>query len=104
MIWPLLHIYGQGIWHDEVFIVGKREALLRLRDAIDSALAKTSGIAEVETADGEGYNIRVYNEEEQSYWDNASLPYSDVSFNGTADKISPWDLFGKHKDDDKKDT
>ena len=33
-----LHIYGQSDWHSEAFIVGDREALIFLRNAIDRAI------------------------------------------------------------------
>ena len=55
-----LHIYAQAFWHEEAVIVGNRDALLALADAIQYA-ANVDGEthAEAFTADGEGYTVRV---------------------------------------------
>lgn len=95
---PKLHIYGPSIWHDHSFIVGNKEALQYLRDAIDSALAEGNGKATAFTADGEGFDLCVYQEEPEAFWDNLCVPYTDdlamERRNGTT---SPWDLFKKYK-------
>lgn len=100
MKFPKLHIHSPSIWHDHAFIVGDRESLQLLRDAIDSALAEEKGKATAFTADGEGFDLEVYREEEDSYWDKALLPYTDAETVclSTKGKIGPWDLFRKHKD------
>lgn len=57
---PLLHIIAQKAWHDPSFIIGTRDALERLKNAIDAALS--DGVvhcAEVFAADGEGYSVIV---------------------------------------------
>lgn len=57
-----LHIYAQAFWHEEAVIVGNRDALLALADAINVAvLSGDSGTESMEafTADGEGYTVRV---------------------------------------------
>ena len=57
---PLLHIIAQCAWHDPAFIIGTRDALERLKNAIDAAL--TDGAvhsAEVFAADGEGYSAMI---------------------------------------------
>lgn len=57
---PWLHIYAQGQWHGDASIVGTREALKGLRDAIDKCLL-TGMDAEAEgiVRDGEGFRVRV---------------------------------------------
>lgn len=52
-----LHIYSPYQWHDEAFIVGTREALTALRDAIAEALSGAEGSAASLSfaADGEGF-------------------------------------------------
>lgn len=96
---PFLHIYAQPFWHQEAFIVGNREALEYLRDAINSALAEEAGSADAFAADGEGYEIKVYKEEGEEFWNKALLPYTDEKmFVVSTDAISPWNLFRKHKD------
>ena len=53
----VLHIVGQMSWHDDAFIIGTREGLTRLRNAIDLALenpGKAHSAVEM-CSDGEGY-------------------------------------------------
>lgn len=98
---PKLHIYGQTYFHEHAFIVGNKEALEALRDAIDDALEVGSreGETTVATSDGEGYVLKVYRQEEDdNFWDKAALPYSDKTcFSNPDDAIGPWDLFTKYK-------
>ena len=55
-----LHVYGQHIWHDDVYIVGDLRALTTLRDAIDQAITDWEGeTGYLFTSDGEGYRLRV---------------------------------------------
>lgn len=64
---PLVHVYGQTMWHDTVDIVGTREGLKRLRDTIDAALESEDGLSlgvknkehHVFANDGEGYSFSV---------------------------------------------
>lgn len=55
----LIHIHGQQFPHDDVLIVGNREGLLRLRNAIDMAINGTMNDVEVMTQDGECYYLYV---------------------------------------------
>jgi hypothetical protein len=100
----LVHIYGQKIWHDDVFIIANREGLLALQKAISEALEKGKGVAEVFVADGEGYNVEILLNDADwpsDVWDSLVLPYTDgcvqeiVSLHG--DKvIQPWELWEKY--------
>lgn len=54
-----LHIYAQQMWHDEAYIVGERDALESLRDAITRALVNNSARMCAYCNDGEGYDIHV---------------------------------------------
>ncbi|WP_226528561.1 hypothetical protein [Metabacillus niabensis] len=59
MSWELkgtnvLHIYAQDAWHQEAYIVGNKEGLLELRNAIDEALKSKEAVAHVFPTDGEG--------------------------------------------------
>lgn len=76
-----LHIYGQAHPHDDVLIAGSREALVRLRNAIDRALAENSAASGEMTTDGEGYAVVVIraSAEEMSA---LAMPYSDERFVG----------------------
>ncbi|MBS0959817.1 hypothetical protein [Acetobacter thailandicus] len=53
----VLHVIAQYDQHDDAHIIGTRAGLLRLRDAIDSALSEVNVTkkASVITNDGEGY-------------------------------------------------
>lgn len=93
-----LHVYSPTYFHDHAFIVGNKAALEELRSAIEMALAGSSGSATAFTADGEGFEVKVYCEEEDEYWNKASLPYTDKTiFCNDAEEIGPWDLFKKYK-------
>jgi hypothetical protein len=58
----VLHLHAQNQWHEDAHIVGNREGLLRLREAIAVVLDNhASGCgpvrAEAYAADGEAYNL-----------------------------------------------
>lgn len=55
----LLHIYSQYIAHTEAWVVGNREGLISLRNAIDAALNQGSASTEVTAADNESYKVIV---------------------------------------------
>lgn len=56
----VLHLYAQYSHHDDAQIMGDRESLIALREAIDQALAKDEEIVmEAFTNDGEGYQVHV---------------------------------------------
>jgi hypothetical protein len=96
---PLLHMHGQPSWHDDAFIVGNREALLMLRQAIDKALETSTGEMQPFVSDGEGYDMHVYLETDPEYWDEASFPYDPDETNIPDDpkRISPYDLYKKRR-------
>ena len=54
---PWMHVHGQLDAHEDVHILGTKEALIALRDAINVALADKNGeaqSAEIYCGDGEG--------------------------------------------------
>lgn len=57
----ILHIYGQGAWHDDVEISGTRESLEKLRAAIVKVLDDgcVSSYFTSFVNDGEGFGVRV---------------------------------------------
>lgn len=72
----LLHIFGQEQWHDEAYITGTKEALIRLRDAIDNAINNDVISRPVfMTNDGEGYHIQIAKLPE-IYMDVLKTPYT----------------------------
>lgn len=76
----ILQLYAQEAWHMEAFIVGNKEGLLALRNAIDEALQseKKQSVAHVSPTDLEGYEAHVIfvgdDEEEQLH--RLQLPYT----------------------------
>ena len=57
----ILNIYGQWAWHTEARIIGNREGLVALRQAIDEVLKGDVITAKQKTgiyaSDGEGYEV-----------------------------------------------
>lgn len=75
----LLHIYAQYVWHGEAKIVGNRNALICLRDAIDDALKNGKSETTAMVTDGEGYGIEIElcdKDWESFEWQNKPLPYT----------------------------
>lgn len=73
----ILHIYGQGAWHEEADIVGDRAALTALRDAIDRALSEGSASTDAMVTDGEGFPVVVIRLDDAETLARLPLPYSD---------------------------
>lgn len=76
----ILHIYAQDSWHQTATIVGNREGLQKLANALNKLLSITSGHAETfETFanDGEGYECRVLWLEHEATWQQIATPYTD---------------------------
>lgn len=87
---PTMHVYGQSVWHDDVNIVGNREALERLQEAIERALEgdKETGTTGVVFAkDGEGYEVCITLQDGQCHspeWEDYVAPYNDEMARETA--------------------
>jgi len=76
----ILNIYGQEAWHGEARIIGNKEGLMELRDAIERAIKDGGATAgnewDLSTSDGEDYDVIVecHNDEwgcyasQDSYW------------------------------------
>jgi hypothetical protein len=56
-----LHIYGQGAWHDDAYIIGDREAIIHIMSLCDKALTDGKAVSPEDffVNDGEGYFIKV---------------------------------------------
>jgi hypothetical protein len=75
----LLHIYAQFCWHSECRIVGNKNALIVLRDAIDEALKKGKSETGAMTSDGEGYTVEIEMLDadwESDRWRRQPMPYT----------------------------
>lgn len=92
----LLHIYGQGAWHEDVFIVGNRDSLIALRNQIDATLNNNSIRQDYWVGDGEGYGVTIkllegdWNTEE---WRRLAVPYyEDYAMEKSDTALSPWEI------------
>lgn len=105
----LLHVYGQGAWHEDAFIVGNVEALVALRDALNKLLDADGigfvnlpdgyiGNAELEfwVNDGEGYPLHVTllnGDWKTEKWVKLITPYTaEVANDNNRVNIKPWEL------------
>lgn len=90
----LLHIYGQSIWHDPVYIIGNRKALEDLKKAIEDALDKGEGKIEAFCNDGEGYYVIVKYDNSgwlNGDWARRAVPYTDeVAREKRENALWPW--------------
>jgi hypothetical protein len=55
----IIKIFGANAWHDNVSIIGNKEALEKLKQLIDSALEHGFSKDEFMESDGEGFNIEI---------------------------------------------
>jgi hypothetical protein len=89
-----LHIYSQDQEHGESYLMGDREALLRLRSMIDAALIDENGQAKGEffVNDSEGYQL--YIKVMPAEWmDKIQLPYADIDVIDQLTKFHPSAMF-----------
>lgn len=78
----LLHVYAQESWHSPAQIMGHRDALKALRDAIDRALQTgMEASSEAMTNDGEGYHV-IINIRDGEGLARLQLPYYDPKASG----------------------
>lgn len=78
-----LHVYGLSVPHDDVHILGTREALETLRAMLTDALDGPSGTVvqsnEFFAKDGEGFGVRI-TQASVDMIDRAHAPYTDEAF------------------------
>lgn len=89
---PTLHVFNQYCNHDDVWLRGNREALKRLRDALDVVLqpGKDAGAVGMWANDGEGYNVYILAVDDEEKWKNAALPYRADWCAPSKDDTFPW--------------
>lgn len=100
----MLHVYSPIWQHADGFILGDRQALEDLRDALDRAISgKGPASFNAFVNDGEGYTVHVAWLSEQEV-DRLSLPYTDETkrsnrgvaphqaiLNQSVEEVQPWD-------------
>lgn len=90
--YPVVHIWQQLMWHCNGYIIGNKEGLLKLKEAIDKAINSGKSEAETFASDGEGYNIKVIciEDEETEY---LAVSYTDEVAQEKSEKaVYPWDM------------
>ena len=81
-----LHVYGQEQQHEEVYILGTKEALIALKTAIDKVIQTDKpGLAAAFTTDGEGFYTIVKQIDSEGMKDYC-LPYTDIHMKSKAGK------------------
>lgn len=76
-----LHVYSPWTWHDDARLIGNREALEALQEALTHVLAgQGTAILQTFTSDGEGFDleVRMVTREEM---DQLPMPYTDRDTN-----------------------
>ena len=87
----ILHVYGQGQWHEEVFIVGDKVALQLLVNAINKAISDGAGECQTSVNDGEGFDVYIHRVNDQQTLDKLAVPYTkDVAEEKDSAAIWPW--------------
>lgn len=84
-----LHLYPGAFWHSDGAIVGTREGLAELRDALDSALRSGNAVAGAVVKDGEGYCIYVHRVSDEDM-EKMALPYTDEMAAESEDSDALW--------------
>ena len=100
---PIVQLYGQKEQHWEAYIVANKEGLLKLKEAIDNALAEGISFVTEFVADGEGYDIIIIDKEEHwqdQSWQTLRLPYTEEYYHYTSDTIHPYDLLTEKQKED----
>ena len=91
-----LHIYGQETWHGPAFLVGSRDALEALQEAIQEALAADAGIAATPSlfpSDDEGYQVVVVRMEDPDRFALLANHYTaEPARPKEREGLAPWDL------------
>ena len=89
----ILHVYGQGQWHEEVFIVGDKVALQLLVNAINKAISDGAGECQTSVNDGEGFDVHIRLVNDQQMLDKLAVPYTDdVAEEKDKSAMAPWAL------------
>jgi|WetSurMetagenome_2_1015567.scaffolds.fasta_scaffold27392_3 hypothetical protein len=88
--YPVVHVWQQLMWHCDGYIIGNREGLSNLKDAIEDALKNNQSKSQVFSSDGEGYDIKIICTEETEH---LAVTYTDeIAQEKSEHAIFPWDM------------
>lgn len=101
---PLVCVYPQEAWHDDVIIIGNRAGLLALQRIVSKAMETGKNKEVVFVHDGEGFDLKVIlndNPWQSDGWNGLARPYSADYTKGMApdirETIGPEELWQKKK-------
>jgi hypothetical protein len=87
---PVVHLWSPEYFHDDSYVVGNYEGLMKLRNAIDKAIKEGNGKEEVFISDGEGYDLNVIRSDNI---DHIAVPYLDeIAAENRENAVYPWDV------------
>ena len=86
----ILKVYPSKFWHDDVVIIGNKEGLTKLKEAIEMSLSGKASCVRVQETDGNDYNIcsKMYDgdllDEEwlnlPAHYDDGNISYEEQEF------------------------
>lgn len=93
-----LHLYPGAFWHDDGAIVGTREGLAELRDALEIALRDGNAVARAVVNDGEWYWYYIYvHQVSDEDMQKMALPYTDEMAAESEDSGALWPHHLEHR-------
>lgn len=85
---PVVHLWQPLMWHCDQNIVGNKEGLTLLKDALQKAIDTGKGVAEAFISDGEGHDVIIQCVKEI---DLLAVPYTDeCAGEHREEAIFPW--------------
>lgn len=102
----ILHIYAQGQWHEEAYIIADIPSLNALKEAISLAIKEGQSEVELWASDGEGFGLRIIRHSDKwDDWKLISMPYVDhMAEEHRDDAIAPYQLWKLNEVKDEKNS
>lgn len=92
---PVIHLWSPESFHSEGYVVGNYEGLIKLRSAIDRAIAAGAGKENVFIGDGEGFDLYVFRIDDNLVGLTA-VPYrDDMAAEKRERTVFPWDMVAR---------
>jgi len=92
-----LHVYAQDQWHDQAFIVGTKEDLVKLQAAVGLAIEHGMTAWTFFANDGEGYDLVIRRVDELTAG-RLAVPYTNevAAEREGSERLRPWELGEKN--------
>ena len=95
---PILHIFDQTSWHDDVIIAGNEKGFRNLYEALGRILdpANTVELSKVFVNDREGYDIVLIKEKDSTKLDKLMVPYTaEYAMDVDETHLTPYNLINE---------